>query len=297
MKLCDQERQGVDLADPVAEELTRADEEVAGALAANAGIAVENARLHEQEQYGREWLQATLEVTRSLLRSAGEEPLATVARAIRKVSQSDFVLVILPAAGDTLMVEVADGDGTDHLPGYTYAREGSASAEALETGDAVLVPDAARHATSPAVRALAREIDVGPLMFVPLVGQNGGRGVLAVGRRRSRQPFEKRDVGPALAFANHATLALELADGRRYQQRLVAIEERNGIAAELHDHILQRLFATGMSMEAIAGAIGAPHAERIQQLIEATDETIDRLRSVIKDLHQHGPGPLIPTVA
>jgi signal transduction histidine kinase len=241
----------------------------------------------EQQQRDREWLQVTLAVTRSLLDSAGVEPLLTVADAIKRVSDSDFVLVILPTAEDTLMVEVAAGDGTEYLPGYTYARPGSVSAEALRTGDAVLVPDAGSHPTSAAVRTLAGEIDVGPLMFVPLVGRNGGRGVIALGRRRSRPAYEPRDVEPAVAFANHATLALELADGRRWRQRMIALEERNRLAGELHDQVVQRLFAAGMTMQAVAGAVSRPHAERIEQVIEETDETIVRIRSVIRNLH-HG---------
>jgi signal transduction histidine kinase len=248
-------------------------------------------RQWQAEQRGRQWLQATLEVTRSLLGGAGEESLATVARAMQKVTRSDFVLVILPAADDTLMIEVAVGDGTESLPGYAYARAGSVSAEALATGHPELVADARDPAAGRAVRALAQEISVGPLMFVPLVGKNGARGVLAVGRRPSRRPFGTRDVAPALAFANHAALALELADGREYQQRMLALEERDRIAAELHDQVLQRLFATGMSMQAVAGAVSTPHAERIEQLIVATDETIVRIRSVIQGLHGLGCSP------
>lgn len=249
---------------------------------------------NEQQQRDREWLQVTLDVTRSLLDNAGVEPLLTVAHAIKRVSDSDFVLVILPAAEDTLMVEVAAGDGTEYLPGYTYARPGSVSAEALRTGDAVLVPDAGTHPTSAAVRTLANEIDVGPLMFVPLVGRSGGRGVIALGRRRSRPGFESKDIAPALAFANHATLALELADGRRWRQRMIALEERTRVARELHDQVVQRLFAAGMTMQAVACAVAGPHAERIEQVIEETDETIVRIRSVIRDFHDPNPTELVP---
>lgn len=284
------------VADPVlADEFTEEDEEVISALAATAGIAVENARLFEQEQRGREWLQATLEVTRSLLGGVGDEPLATVARAIEQVSQSDFVLVVLPTADD-LMVEIAAGEGTEGLPGFTYPRAGSISAEAMDSGEAILVPDASTHPTSMVLWSLAREIDVGPLMFVPMVGHQVVRGVLVVGRRPSRQPFEQKDVEPALAFANHAALALELADGRRHEHRMRALEERGHLAAELHDRVLQRLFATGMSMQAIAGSVGAPQAERIHEVIEATDETIGCIRSVIQDLHGQGSNPLLTPV-
>lgn len=240
--------------------------------------------------HSHEWLQATLEVTRSLL-GGGDEPLATVAHAIRKVSDSDSVLVILPAAGDALMVEVAVGAGTEYLPGYSYRRTGSISGDVLAGGEAILVSDARRSTRGTALGALSVEIDIGPVMFVPLLGRNLDRGVLVVGRRPGRAPFTKQDVEPAVAFANHATLALELADGRMYQHQLAQLEASGRIAGELHDQVLQRLFATGMSMQALATSVGSPHAERIEELVQATDDTIARIRSVIRDLNQIDPDP------
>lgn len=237
---------------------------------------------------GCEWLQGTLEVTQSLLGDAGEKPLAAVARVITQLAKADFVLVILPTADDALMVELAVGDGTEYLPGYTYARTGSIADAVLRIGEPALVPDA-RHSTSAALRTLSEEIHVGPVMCIPLTGQNRARGVLVVGRRSRREPFDEQDVAPAVAFANHATLALELADGRMYQQRLALLEERERIAGDLHDQVLQRLFATGMSMQAIAGAVDRRLAEQLEDLIGATDETIARIRSVIQDLNSSRP--------
>lgn len=236
----------------------------------------------------REWLEAILAVTRSLLADAGENPLAAVACAIKKVSQSDFALVLLPVGNRGLMVEAAVGDGTEHLPGYSYSRTGSIAGPVLERGEPVLIADA-RHSASAALSLLSEEIDIGPVMFVPLPGRIEGRGVLLVGRRPGREPFGKRDVDPAVTFANHATLVLELADGRKYLQRVVLLEERNRIAGELHDQVLQRLFATGMSMQAIAAEAGPTCSERISRLIDATDETIARIRTVIQDLNQVDP--------
>jgi GAF domain-containing protein len=277
------------LTDPVGGEFNQEDEEIVIALAANAGIAMENARLYEQEQRGGEWLAATLEVTSGLLHGTGVEPLATVARAIGRVSKSDFVLVLLPGTDGTLMVEVAVGDGTEHLPGYSFPRAGSISGAVLGGAEAVRVGDARTLPTSVALRALSEEIDVGPVLFLPLVGQNGGRGVLVVGRRAGRELFERHDVDPAVAFANHASLALELADGRLCHQRMVLLEERDRVAGELHDQVLQRLFATEMSMQAMAGVVGPPCAERIERLIHATDETIARIRSAIQDRNGFEP--------
>ncbi len=238
---------------------------------------------------GREWLQATLEVTQGLLGSvADSDPLTAVARAIRTVTRADFVLVILPAGDQTLMVEVAVGEATEHLPGYAFRRTGSISATVLETRRPVLLPDAAGPASSRALRALAAEIEIGSVMFVPLLERDRERGVLAVGRRPGRAEFEQRDVDPVVVLANHGTLALSLADGRMYQQRLQLLEERDRIAAELHDQVLQRLFATGTSLQAMAGAVPGPYARRLEELVEATDETIAAIRTVINDLNRLG---------
>lgn len=263
---------------------TEVDEVLITPFARAAGMAAENAFLRERRQRAREWLVATVDVTRSLLDAAGEEPLTVIGEAIRAVSASDMVLVILPASPDTLMIETAVGDGIDHLAGYAFPRTGSVSDTVLRRGRPVIVDDARGPAGNGALRDLADELDVGPMMFVPLSGKRDTRGVLAVGRRRGGLPFIPRELEPATAFANHAALALELADNRLEHHRLLMIEGRDQLARELHDEILQRLFSMGMSMQAIAGVVEAPHADRLRDLAAATDLVIERVRAVLREL-------------
>jgi signal transduction histidine kinase len=238
-----------------------------------------------QDPRAREWLHATLEVTRSLLSRPEAESLTTVAQAMRTVSKADFVLVILPISEQKLMLESAVGEGTDHLAGSAFARADSISDPVLSLREVVLVDDAQTHGSNAALRALSDEIDVGPMMFVPLEGQGECRGVIASGRRRGDPSFAEADVEPAVAFANHATLALELADGRRYRQRMLLLEERHRLAAELHDQVLQRLFALGLSMQSIVDEAEPVAAPRVAGLIASADDAIACIRTLIRELN------------
>jgi signal transduction histidine kinase len=241
----------------------------------------------DHEQRRRAWLQASVDVTRCLLGASGEEPLEAIARAVNQVAEADLTLVVLPAFdGASMMIEVAVGAGAEGLVGTVFDAAGSVTGEVTRSGQAVLADDVAR--TRPAnarVPGSGPAILVGPLMVVPMHGDRGARGALAIARRCGGRPFTNDDLELATAFGNHAAIALELADARAYQHRMALLEDRHRIAAELHDHVLQRLFATGMSMQAMSAAVASPHAQRLEELIADTDETIGRIRAVIHDLH------------
>ena len=212
----------------------------------------------------RDWLQASVQVTRCLLSATGKDPLRVVARAVNQVAQADLTLVVLPAAaGGPAVVEVAVGEGTEEMIGHVFDVEGPVTSDVIRTG-----------------------IEVGPLMVVPLVGDRGARGAMAIARQCGGRPFDSEDRELATSFADYAAIALELADARADHQRMTLLEDRQRIAAELHDHVLQRLFASGMSMQAMAAAVGPPYSERLEQLIDETDDTIARIRAVIHDLNE-----------
>ncbi len=242
--------------------------------------------LYAHEQRRREWLQASIEVTRCLLSGTGEEPLVAVARAVNSIADADLTLVVLPVeGGESLMVEVAVGEGTEDLVGFVFDAAGSINGEVIRTGQPLLASDMADRPGGGRVQGTSVDISVGPLMAVPLIGEQGARGALAIARRCGGRLFDHEDLELATSFANHAAIALELAAARAYQQRMILLEDRHRIAGELHDHVLQRLFASGMSMQAMSGSVGEPYAERLEQLITDTDETIGRIRSVIHDLN------------
>jgi signal transduction histidine kinase len=137
---------------------------------------------------------------------------------------------------------------------------------------------------------LASVIDAGPTMVLPLQGTQDVRGVLNLIRLRGRRPFSAHDLAMAAGFANHASVALELADSRSAEQKVVLLEDRERIARDLHDHVIQELFAIGLSLESVAALLGpnVEVAQRIQQRVEDIDRTIRRIRTSIFALR----GPL-----
>jgi signal transduction histidine kinase len=269
------------LSEAASGEFTPDDEKVVTALAATAGVVIENARLFQHAQRRQEWLQASMQITRHLMAAEGEEPLRLIARQARQIADADIVTVVLPTPDpDRLMVEVASGVNEDLVTGYTYSIENTLAGLAFQTGRPVLIGDAASETT---YRMHLREaLDVGAVMVVPLIGTDEPRGALAVGRRRGRPRFDEADLDMATAFANHAALALELADARADQQRMLLLEDRDRIARDLHDHVIQRLFASGLVLQSIAAGLGAgDRADRLQRVVVDLDETIAQVRSSI----------------
>jgi len=184
------------------------DEELVTALAATAGIAIENARLFEQAERRQGWLQASMQITRQLLSAEGEEPLKLIARQALQIADADVVTVVLPtASGQRLMVEVAAGAKADELTGYTYPVEDTLAGLAFDSGRPVLVGDVTEDDKFHV--HLSEVLPVGPVMVLPLVGTQRMRGALVVGRLHGRHRFDEAYLAMATTFANHAAVALE----------------------------------------------------------------------------------------
>jgi signal transduction histidine kinase len=274
---------------------TAEDEQLATALAATAAVAIENPRLFEAVHARGEWLRASATITRQLLASdeeAGEavRPLQLIAERTWRIAHADLVFVVLPSGtgpgpdSGELRVDVAVGTGADVLPGRRVPQEGSLSGWVFTTGEPLRVgaPDEAGL-----VSVASPELDVGPVLVVPLQGSARVHGVLSVVRLRGRAAFTADEVDMVAGFANQAVVAIELAEARAEQQRAVMLDERQRIAADLHDHVIQRLFAAGLSLQALAATLGpGPAANRALATVADLDETITQIRTSIFQLHQ-----------
>ena len=260
------------------------DEELTLALAATAAVAIENARLYESATSRGEWLQAIAAITRGVLSAEPEDAgdsLELVARTSLRIAGADLVTVVLPGGPDELLIEVAVGSGADGLAGTRLPMSGSLSGQVFSTGTPL------RQSVGDAGSTPRPDLDLGPVLAVPLHGSRRMHGVLWAARRRGRSAFGAEEVEMAAGFANQAALAIELAEARAEQQRAVMLDERERIAADLHDHVIQRLFAAGLSLQSTAGTLRAGEAaDRILATVDDLDATIRQIRTSIFQLQQ-----------
>jgi signal transduction histidine kinase len=253
------------------------------ALGAAAGIAIENARLYDAARRSQRWIQASAEFTTALLSGAETgEVLARITSQARELSDADLALLALPdEQGKWLTVAYADGDGAETVRGVVLPAGQSLSGQVLATGDSVTIADfAADERASAAARAAMSQ--VGPAVLFPLGAPGRRRGVFTIGRRHGRRPFPQAEASYAASFAAQAGVALELAASRAEAERLSVYQDRDRIARDLHDLVIQRLYATGMSLQGAMPMIGRPEvADRVTRAVDAMDETIREIRGAI----------------
>jgi signal transduction histidine kinase len=272
------------LAESVHGQFSAEDEELATALAGTAGVAIENARLFESARSRQDWLRASATITREVLTPDTASPLDLIAEHTRRNAHADVVTISLPSSdGRHLRVTVAVGLDATALLDTSVPIRGSLSGQVYVTGQ----PQSGfwpQEQSSPLADAPAG-MDIDPVLIIPL-GAQRVTGTLTAARRHGRPAFTAEDLDMATSFANQASVAIELGEARAEQQRTAMFDERDRIAADLHDHVVQRLFAAGMSLQRTASSLGAgPAADRIQRTIEDLDTTISQIRTTIFQLH------------
>ncbi|WP_409054968.1 GAF domain-containing protein [Streptomyces sp. SYP-A7185] len=268
------------------------DEAVISTLSVAAGVAIDNARLYQNSQRQQRWLQASAEITNHLLSGSPRlQVLELIARRAQEITGTRLADVSVPVAGtDDLVVELAIGGDESERRGLVVPVVGTLSGAAYESGtpvtSAVLADDTRFHFGP-------RRFDgLGPAVAVPLgTGGEDTRGVLLLARSADGPLFTDEELAPLLAFAGQAALALELAERRHDAEQLTLLEDRDRIARDLHDLAIQRLFATGMTLQSAARLVehkGA--AERVERAVGDLDETIKIIRSTIFGLRTRDEG-------
>lgn len=214
---------------------------------------------------------------------------------VRRLTAADIVSVVFPAADpQQLAVQVARGPGSGGLLGHTYPVAGSMAGAALAAGHGLIVDSGDGRF----IVHLQLALDVGSVMACPLMRHVGPQGAVVVGRRRAAPSFTEADLRMAEAFANHAAVALELADRRENQRRLEVLEDRARIARDLHDHTIQRIFAAGLTVQAEALRTRDPTvAASLTSVVDSLDDAIRQIRSTIFDLQDSGVDSASPHAA
>ncbi|MFJ7912335.1 GAF domain-containing sensor histidine kinase [Kitasatospora sp. NPDC096204] len=269
------------------------DESVLATLAVAAGVAIDNARLYARARRRQRWLEASAEVTSSLLSGSAEQEVQDLllSRAT-EIAGADLAVVAVPLPETAeLEARIAVGLGEREHRGLVLPVEGSFMGAAYRTGGLVVSPDVLRD---PRITAgPPRWQGLGPAVAVPVgTTERGIRGVLLLARAAGAPLFEEEESGPLLGFAGQAAVAMELAERRRDSEQVALLRERDRIARDLHDLAIQRLFATGMTLQGATRFIDHPEAtSRVLRAIDDLDETARTIRATIFGLRLRESGP------
>jgi signal transduction histidine kinase len=247
--------------------------------------------LYEETTRQQRWLSATAEVTRHLL--AGPElgdALALITEKALDITEADLVMVTLPMAdGRHQRIAHAAGEGAGEMLGLVVPMHDAVTELMVGKAQRLTICDhGSAELTGGGPAGNTASLRLGPMVVVPLGAPGQVRGVLSAGRQEGSPPLSQPAADMLATFAAQAAIALELAEHRRQAERMAVFEDRDRIAKDLHDLVIQRLYATGMSLQGAISLISVPEAaDRVSSAVDALDDTIKEIRSAIFALHSH----------
>jgi signal transduction histidine kinase len=266
------------------------DEVLVQALAAAAGIAIDNARLYEKSKIRQSWIEATRDIGTELL--SGSDPARVfrlVADESRSLSGAEQTLVAVPVDPELPIGEI------DELVVAATAGDGPATALSTIPVEGTLIGEAfvrRMPARFEGVDLARGEMaTVGPALVLPLRATDAVAGVLVALRPAGAQPFSIEDLDIMAAFADQAALAWQLASTQRQMRELSILTDRDRIARDLHDHVIQRLFAVGLALQGTIPRARLPEVQqRLSDCVDDLQAVIQEIRTAIFDLHGASSG-------
>jgi signal transduction histidine kinase len=261
------------------------DDTVLTALAGAAGVAIANARLYEAAEMSRIWLAAVTDVRTALLQGRSPQDVLdlVVDRVAALTGAAATFLVHGPTGADgSYALRAHTGAAVRDLPAVQLDEHAGPVLQAVaEAGDVVLL-----DMTEAAPSGGEEQVRWGPCIAVPLRSAVGGGSVVIAVRKAGSPPFQASLAALISAFADQTALALDLAARQQAIRRSDVTEDRDRIARDLHDHVIQRVFAAGLSLQSALPRIGdAEAAKRVRSAVEQLDETVRDIRTTIFDLH------------
>lgn len=262
------------------------DEVLVQALAAAAGIAVDNARLFEESRTREAWIEATRDIGTQML--AGADP----AMVFRLIAEEALTLM---AGAATLVAVPLDDEApaceVDDLVIVEVAGEISPAVKQMTVAVSGTSIGGVFHDRTPRRfdrldLAVDGPVEPGPALVLPLRAADTVAGMLVALRSADEQPFSDKQLDMMAAFADQAALAWRLATAQRQMREVEILTDRDRIARDLHDHVIQRLFAVGLTLQGAAPRARVPAVrESIYSSIDDLQEIIQEIRSAIFDLH------------
>ena len=269
------------------EPFSDADEEIVRLLAAQAAVAIENARLYESSRLWSRQLESLNEVSEALLTETKLSKLFDLAASrLRELLVARVVLIELPTPdGRNVTVEAASGENASRLFGLRLERARSKAGLTLDRRRAeridALIDDPEIDQTAP------RLVDATAALYVPLLVHQRAVGVIVAYDKEGADPrFSDADLRVAEAFANRAALALELSErvGREAVRALLEGQEieRTRLARELHDETGQALASILLGLKPIERQIGEEPVALIRELVGSALDDVRRLTTELR---------------
>jgi signal transduction histidine kinase len=278
------------------EPLSESDEIATRALASAAAFAIENAQLFERVRTAAKWTKASREITTAVLSETNlhQRPMQLIVERARELTDAEQAIVLVPTdldlpvdEVDTLIVSTAVGLNAELVIGQSVPVHGSTTGGVFRSGVA-LITESFRH-------PIAAFTDVGerPAIVMPLRARDTVIGVIAVARNATQPPFDSGYLDLVSDFADHAAITLSLAAAREHARELMLLADRERIAHDLHDHVIQRLFAAGMDLQGTIARSRSPEVtQRLCHTLDTLQNTIDDIRASIFKLQvTSSPGP------
>ena len=252
-------------------------------VGAQAGVALDHARLLQEGRLRQRALVAVKEVSQAILDGRHtDDVLQLTAGWARTLVCASFAGVATPEpGGDTMLQRVADGERAAEVMGMSFAAAGSISGDVMRTRQPVSVENVSRdpRVSQPIVQLGG----MGPALFVPLAVGERVFGTLAVANAKGGSHFSPEDLLLVQTFAAEAAVALQYGQIRAELERLSVMEERERIAMDLHDGVIQALFVVGLSLQGAQAVVDDPSAvsTRLADAVGSIDRAIRDLRDYI----------------
>jgi two-component system, NarL family, sensor histidine kinase DevS len=267
---------------------SESDEVAARALAVAAAVAIDNAQLFERERTSVKWMDASRTITTALLSSVDSDNshLQLIADRACALTEAEQAIVLVPVDADepideidTLVVSAAVGVNSSEVIGQQIPVDASTSGEVFRSGRPLIT-----ESFSYPIQAFT-DIGQRSAILMPLRAHDEVAGVIVVARSAERPAFDDSYLALVSDFATHAAIALALASGREHARQLTIVAERERIAHDLHDHVIQRLFAAGMDLQGTVARARSPEVvERLNRTLDDLQTTIEEIRTTIFQL-------------
>ncbi len=255
-------------------------------LASAAAVAIDNARLFERVRAAATWMQASREISTALLSGGpgSENPLRLIAERARELTDAEQAIVLVPEGGEsddaqTLIVSAAVGLHAAKVIGQRVPIDSSTSGSVFRSEVPVI--------TESFLHPIQSFTDVGqrPAIVMPLTLDDTVIGVIAIARHQDDAPFDPSYLDLVRDFARHAAIAVTLASSRARERELTVLADRERIAHDLHDHVIQRLFAAGLDVQGTIARSRSPEVnDRLARTVDELQSTIETIRSTIFEL-------------